>query len=234
MILLRAVTRSFRDGERELVVLDHLNWEVKEGELVAIMGRSGSGKSTLLNVIAGLDRGYRGEVFIDKEPLHFLKDRDLTQFRNKNIGFIFQMFYLNDRLTVEENVLLPTWFGREKRDYRKKAIELLEKVGLKDKIRRYPGNLSGGEKQRVAIARALIMGPKLLLCDEPTGNLDEETGSEILELFKFFHREENLTIVIVTHEERTAEIAEKVFVLKGGKLRLERENGESNRGEVES
>jgi len=220
IITLKDVSRSFRDGDKTLDVLKKINWEIYEGQSIAVMGRSGSGKSTLLNLIAGLDQGYEGEVIVDNLKLGKLSDKELGHYRNDKIGFIFQSFHLMDQLTCEENVLLPSWFSREKGEFAQKAISILEKVGLSHKIGQRPNLLSGGEKQRVAIARALLMEPKILLCDEPTGNLDEETGEEILNLFLKLQKEEGLTLILVTHETRTAEIAESVYTLKNGKLQL--------------
>jgi ABC-type lipoprotein export system ATPase subunit len=183
------------------------------------MGRSGSGKSTLLNILGGLDRDYEGKVFFDGQELKQLNDRQIAQLRNQKIGYIFQSFHLLDQLTCEENVMLPSWFADLSHAAAlQRAKDLLTRVGLAHKIGTRPQRLSGGEKQRVAIARALMMEPALLLCDEPTGNLDETTGEEILQLFQRLQKEERLTLILVTHEIRTAEIADQVFVLQQGKL----------------
>ncbi|HAA58788.1 MAG TPA: hypothetical protein DCE42_28760 [Myxococcales bacterium] len=220
MISLKGVSRSFRDGEGELHVLREVDWDIEAGTSVAIMGRSGSGKSTLLNLIGGLDRGYAGEIVVDGLKLESLNDAKLAAFRNEKIGFIFQSFHLMRELTCEENVLMPAWFSDQKLVGIDRAKELLERVGLGAKIGQRPGPFSGGEKQRIAIARALLMQPKILLCDEPTGNLDEETSEEILTLFQTLQREEGLTFLMVTHELQAAQIADQIFVLQQGQLAL--------------
>ncbi len=220
LIVLEDVHRSFQDGEQTLEVLKGISWNIEKGRSVAVMGRSGSGKSTLLNLIGGLDQGYTGKVLVDGLDLGQLSDKQLGHFRNDKIGFIFQSFHLMDQLTCEENVMLPSWFAQKNDNFRQRAIDILDKVGLSHKVGQRPNRLSGGEKQRIAIARALLMQPKILLCDEPTGNLDEETGEEILNLFLKLQKEEGLTLILVTHERRTAEIAESVYSLKNGQLHL--------------
>lgn len=219
MIELSNVHRTFVDGSHELKVLQGVDWTIESGESIAIMGRSGTGKSTLLNLIGGLDRKYKGEIKVDGQTLESMSDKALTHFRNEKIGLVFQSFHLMNQLTTEENVMLPTWFSSQQdTDFRKKAEELLERVGLANKIGKYPNRLSGGEKQRIAIARALIMQPKILLCDEPTGNLDEQTSTEILKLFKDLHQEEGITLIMVTHDRRIAEATQRVMVLHNGLL----------------
>ncbi len=219
MIRLEHVSRVFQDGTKRLEILNELDWSLETGQSIAVMGRSGSGKSTLLNILGGLDREYEGKVFFDGQELKQLNDRQIAQLRNQKIGYIFQSFHLLDQLTCEENVMLPSWFAEMSHDTAlQRAKDLLTRVGLAHKIGTRPQRLSGGEKQRVAIARALMMKPALLLCDEPTGNLDETTGEEILQLFLRLQKEEHLTLILVTHEIRTAEIADQVFVLQQGKL----------------
>ncbi|MCK6511531.1 ABC transporter ATP-binding protein [Myxococcota bacterium] len=219
MIRLEHVSRVFQDGTKRLEILNELDWSLETGQSIAVMGRSGSGKSTLLNILGGLDREYEGKVFFDGQELKQLNDRQIAQLRNQKIGYIFQSFHLLDQLTCEENVMLPSWFAEMSHDAAlQRAKDLLTRVGLAHKIGTRPQRLSGGEKQRVAIARALMMKPALLLCDEPTGNLDEATGEEILQLFLRLQKEEHLTLILVTHEIRTAEIADQVFVLQQGKL----------------
>ncbi len=219
MIRLEHVNRVFQDGTKRLEILHELDWSLETGQSIAVMGRSGSGKSTLLNILGGLDRDYEGKVFFDGQELKQLNDRQIAQLRNQKIGYIFQSFHLLDQLTCEENVMLPSWFADLSHAAAlQRAKDLLTRVGLAHKIGTRPQRLSGGEKQRVAIARALMMEPALLLCDEPTGNLDETTGEEILQLFQRLQKEERLTLILVTHEIRTAEIADQVFVLQQGKL----------------
>lgn len=223
MIALSDVNRSFSDGNRTLEVLRSLNWQIEAGASVALMGRSGSGKTTLLNLLGCLDRGYTGSISIDGTDLQKMNDKELALFRNQTIGMIFQSYHLMDQLTCEENILLPTWFAGKSQVPASRAKDLLARVGLVDKLHQHPSRLSGGEKQRVAIARALVMEPRVLLCDEPTGNLDETTREEILDLFQELHKESGVTMILVTHEPRTAEIAQHLYQLKGGQLHLERD-----------
>lgn len=218
MIELRDVHRTFVDGSNTLPVLQGVNWIIKDGESIAIMGRSGTGKSTLLNLVGGLDREYTGHISVDGVSLEKMNDAEVTRFRNEQVGLVFQSFHLLDELTTEENVMLPTWFSRQSRDFRTEACHLLERVGLANKIGKYPNRLSGGEKQRIAIARALIMRPKILLCDEPTGNLDEQTSEDIMALFQQLHQEEGLTLLLVTHDRRIAQSMDKIVELRNGTL----------------
>jgi putative ABC transport system ATP-binding protein len=193
--------------------------EVAAGEFVAIVGASGSGKSTLLHVIGGLDRDFSGRATVAGRDLSVLGDRDLSRLRNEALGFVFQSFNLLDHLTCLENVLLPSFFAAGGgRDAPRRARLALERVGLSDKAEVRPPALSGGQKQRVAIARALVGRPVLLLADEPTGNLDAGTGGEIIALFSALNREEGLTLVIVTHEERVFRAAGRVLRLDEGRL----------------
>ena len=214
MISARGLSRSFSDGEGgTLKVLDGADLDVREGELVAVMGRSGSGKSTLLHILGGLDSSYAGEVTVAGTKLQGLDDRGLSRFRNTTVGFVFQSFHLVPGLDALDNVALPSFFGETKGD----ARAALERVGLAAKARRQPSQLSGGERQRVAIARALFCRPKVLFCDEPTGNLDATTGAEIIALFKSLNAE-GLTVLAVTHEDRVSAAAGRVLRLEGGKL----------------
>nr|WP_217439847.1 MULTISPECIES: ABC transporter ATP-binding protein [unclassified Myxococcus] len=204
------------DGTR-VRVLDGMTLDVEAGDFVAVVGPSGSGKSTLLHLLGGLDVDYRGEVKVGGVTLGGLKDKDLARFRNTHVGFVFQSFHLIPNLSALENVLLPSYFGPRTPDAVKRAEALLERVGLGAKKDRAPVRLSGGERQRVAIARALYGGPRLLLCDEPTGNLDATTGDGVIQLFRELHRE-GLTVLAVTHEERMSAAARRVLRLKEGKL----------------
>lgn len=218
MIELREVRRTFVDGSHTLPVLQGVNWTIENGESIAIMGRSGTGKSTLLNLIGGLDREYQGHISVDGLALEKMTDTQITRFRNEKVGLVFQSFHLLDELTTEENVMLPTWFSGQSRNFYTVACEWLERVGLANKIGKYPNRLSGGEKQRIAIARALVMRPKILLCDEPTGNLDEQTSEEIMALFQQVHQEENITLLLVTHDRSIAQSMEKIVELRNGTL----------------
>jgi putative ABC transport system ATP-binding protein len=198
-------------------VLDGLSLEVEQGDYVAVVGPSGSGKSTLLHLLGGLDVHYQGDVEVAGVKLAGLKDKELARFRNQHVGFVFQSFHLIPNLSAVENVLMPSHFGAANLEARKRAESLLDRVGLLAKKDRSPVRLSGGERQRVAIARALFTGPKLLLCDEPTGNLDAATGAGVISLFEELHRE-GLTLLAVTHEDRMSTAARRVLRLKEGRL----------------
>ncbi|MDC0709693.1 ABC transporter ATP-binding protein [Stigmatella sp. ncwal1] len=218
MIRARDIVKEYIDGDGTRVrVLDGLSLEVSAGDFVAVVGSSGSGKSTLLHVLGGLDVHYAGEVEVGGVKLRGLKDPALARFRNTHVGFVFQSFHLIPNLSAVENVLLPAHFGPVTAEARKRAEFLLDRVGLLAKKDREPVRLSGGERQRVAIARALFTGPKVLLCDEPTGNLDAATGEGVIQLFEELHRE-GLTVLAVTHEERMRSAARRVLRLKEGRL----------------
>ncbi|MDI1435980.1 MULTISPECIES: ABC transporter ATP-binding protein [Polyangium] len=206
-----------RDARRALVDVEIV---IEEGEFVCVLGPSGSGKSTLLAVIGGLDRGYEGQVELYGQDLGRMSDAALARLRGERIGFVFQHFHLLHHLTVIENVTTPALFDPRGDEHAclARAKQLLERLGLADRAGDTPAELSGGQRQRVAIARALLRKPKLLLCDEPTGNLDADTGARIIELFEELHREEGLTIVAVTHEERLARAATRILRLKEGRV----------------
>ncbi|MHC4264684.1 MAG: ABC transporter ATP-binding protein [Planctomycetota bacterium] len=217
--------KSYKMGVTEVSVLKGVDMAVKKGEFVAVVGASGSGKSTLLHILGALDRPNKGIVVFDGRELNSLKVRDLNRFRNKMVGFVFQFYHLLDELSVLENVYLPAmiskgligWLGG--RGFAKKrARELLERFKLAERTNHKPFQLSGGERQRVAIARALMNQPQLLLADEPTGNLDSETGNGILEVFEELHQA-GQTIVMVTHDERVAKKAGRVVTLEDGKIK---------------
>ena len=203
----------------ERVVLKGLDAEVRRGELVVLLGRSGSGKSTLLNIISGIDHPDAGEVVVGDTELTGLTERERTLFRRHHVGFVFQSFNLIPTLTVEENVRLPlelsAWRGA---DARGRARALLDAVGLGDRARSFPDRLSGGEQQRVAIARALVPEPLLLLADEPTGNLDFETGRQVMALLDRLVRDVGQTLLVVTHDRDLIDAADRVFTLRGGRL----------------
>jgi len=216
----RQLRKAYRNGADEVRVLNGLDLDVRAGEFVAVVGPSGSGKSTLLHVLGGLDASYAGEVEVAGVRLNELNDVALARFRNRQVGFVFQSFHLIASLSALDNVLLPAFFDVEAvaGPRRKRAEDVLARVGLIEKKNRVPAQLSGGERQRTAIARALFAEPKLLLCDEPTGNLDETTGGEVIELFRELHRD-GLTILVVTHEDRMSTAAQRVLRLTGGVLR---------------
>ena len=218
---MRGVHKAHGVGAARVEVLRDVDLAVAAGEYVAIIGPSGSGKSTLLNLVAGLDQPDEGEVRLDGQELSRLPDRERSSLRNRLIGFVFQSFHLLDHLTVAENVALPAFFAdqattREAR--RRRAEEVLGRVGLKGFEGRSPALLSGGQRQRVAIARALFHQPKLLLADEPTGNLDTATGAEVLDLFGELHEEEGTSVLVVTHEPRVTDRAGRTVRLQDGAL----------------
>jgi len=221
MIKFRNVWKIYKlDGEIEYQALKGVNLEIKEGEFVSITGPSGSGKSTLMHLIGLLDKPTKGEIFINGKNVTYLTDDQLSTLRNEFVGFVFQQFNLIPKLTVLENILLPTIYARKKLKYdpKKKALDLIKKFGLGGKERSYPNKISGGQQQRVAILRALIMEPKLILADEPTGNLDSKTGVEIMNLLKALNEKEGITVVLVTHEADIAAYGKRMIRIKDGKI----------------
>jgi putative ABC transport system ATP-binding protein len=212
---LRDVRKVYGRGAGRSEVLKGIGWQVERGAFVALVGQSGSGKSTLLNIIGGLDTADSGDVRVLGHDYGAISDAALARARNQQIGFVFQSFNLLDHLTCLANVSLPAAFDPGATEVDKRALDALHRVGLADFARRRPAELSGGQKQRVAIARALFNHPTLLLCDEPTGNLDSETGREVIEFFQKLNRE-GLTLVIVTHEERVSTAARRVTRILDG------------------
>lgn len=219
-ILVQKVSKVYQSGEVEIHALREASLEVPDHKVVTILGPSGSGKSTLLNVIGGIDRYDEGSITVAGQTLDTLKDTQLTEFRRKHAGFIFQQYNLIPTLTVEENVEV----GRELSEDPLKMKDTLEKVGMWDKKDKFPYQLSGGEQQRVAIARALIKNPEFLLCDEPTGALDEETGKKILKLLQFVNETYGTTVLIITHNQGIGEMAHKVIRMSSGEIVEEYEN----------
>lgn len=211
------LTKSYNSGSKTLKVLDDISFELEEGKTLAIVGPSGSGKTTLLGLCAGLDHSDMGLVTINNINLYALCEDDRAQVRNEHVGFIFQNFQLISTLTALENVMVPIELRGESGS-KEKAIELLNKVGLGDRTDHYPAQLSGGEQQRVAIARAFSNDPKLLFADEPTGNLDEETGHKIEELLFELNKEQGTALVLVTHDIELANKTDQIIRLKGGKI----------------
>ena len=208
------LSKVYWDGDRQLEILNNISLSVKRGEGLAILGPSGSGKTTLLNLLSGLDKPSGGEVKLSGISLNRLSEKEKADFRNDNIGFIFQFYHLLSEFSALENVILPALIRKKsvsEHDIKIKAESLLERVGLKDRMRHFPSEMSGGEQQRVAIARALMNDPKILFCDEPTGNLDIKMGLQIAELLKDLFNKERKTVLVVTHDERIAKIASRVW-----------------------
>jgi putative ABC transport system ATP-binding protein len=218
-IRLNGLSKGFQEGGRTRTVLRDADAEFARGEFVAILGKSGSGKSTLLNLISGIDLVDGGDIWVSGQQLTTLNERQRTLFRRQNIGFIFQFFNLIPTLTVWENVVLPLELaGMDNGEARRRAGTLLEAVGLLDRRGTFPDRLSGGEQQRVAIARALVHDPLLVLADEPTGNLDEETGRQVMDLLDRLTRQQGKNLILVTHSNEAAAYAERILILRDGKL----------------
>ena len=216
---LENLSKSYDEGGNKRIVLQNVSLELKKGEIVAILGKSGSGKTTLLNLVSGIDRIDSGDIFLEGLRLTALKDHQWTVFRRSNIGFIFQFFNLIPTLTVWENLILPLELnGLLDAQGKTRAVEMLAEVDLSDRQKTFPDQLSGGEQQRVAIARALVHDPVLVLADEPTGNLDEETGRQVLALLEKLTRKNGKSLLMVTHSAEAAAIADRVFQLQHGKL----------------
>lgn len=211
------IVKKYKDGNKEKIVLDHLNFEVMENDFVSIMGKSGTGKTTLLNIISGLDDPESGSVFIGEKDITKMNDDERSKFRRNNIGFIFQNYNLIPVLNVEENIKLIVDINNKKidNDFFEKVISLLN---LNTLLKNMPNTLSGGEKQRVSIARALLSKPKIIIADEPTGNLDEESSSNVLLLLKEAQKEFKQTIILVTHDSLEADLANTKLYLSRGKI----------------
>ncbi len=220
---LENVSKSYLEGARTRIVLEGANASFSKGEFVAILGKSGTGKSTLLNILAGIDQADSGSLWLNGTNLSSMPERERTLFRRENIGFIFQFFNLIPTLSVLENVTLPLELtGVAQAVARERAAPLLESVGLLDRAGAFPDRLSGGEQQRVAIARALIHEPLLVLADEPTGNLDESTGMQVLDLLDRLTRQVGNNLIMVTHSADAARYADRVFTLHDGMLEIAR------------
>jgi putative ABC transport system ATP-binding protein len=225
MITLKGVTKIYKNGPLEVQALHAIDLHIGKGEFVAIMGPSGSGKSTLMNIIGCLDVPTSGSYELDGVAVESLNERELARIRNRKIGFVFQSFNLLPRQTVLQNVMLPMMYaGVPREERRERALELLRRVGLSERIKHRPNELSGGQKQRVAIARALTMNAPVLLADEPTGNLDTKSSHEIMELFKEIHAD-GTTIVLVTHEPDIADHAERIITFGDGRILSDRRKG---------
>lgn len=211
--------KIYGDKKAERAALSGVSLGVRQGEFLAVLGPSGSGKSTLLGIIGALDRAYSGKVELFGQDISRMSDKELAYLRAHKIGFVFQAFHLLAHLSVLENVLMPSLFEKHpSEDLSARAKGLLKRLGLRERADARPSELSGGQRQRVSVARALLMRPELLLCDEPTGNLDAETGAQTIELFKELHGQGQLTIIAVTHEERLAGAATRVIRLRDGRV----------------
>lgn len=219
MISLEKVSKIYKTGEVEYRALDKINLEINQGEFVVILGPSGAGKSTLLNLLGGMDRPTSGKIVVNQVDISKFTDRQLTKFRAEQIGFVFQSYNILPSLTVEENVSIM----RDIIKLKQNPIEVLKSVGLSRHLKKFPSELSGGEQQRVSIARAVVKKPAILLCDEPTGALDSDTGVQILKLLKA-QTDKDTTVIIVTHNALIAEIADRVIHLKNGQIETNRKN----------
>jgi lipoprotein-releasing system ATP-binding protein len=232
-VLLRArgLTKTYPGPDREVAVFRDLDLDLARGEMTAVIGASGAGKSTLLHLLGGLERPSAGSIMFGEFDIVKNAEIDLSRFRNRHVGFVFQFHHLLPEFSATENVMMPLLVGgSQKREARSRALELLSRAGLSARADHRPGELSGGERQRVAVARALVAGPDLLLADEPTGNLDERTGLEIHDLIRQLQREEHLTALIVTHNDRLAARCDRILKMQNGNM----ENGRMENGRLDS
>ena len=208
------LTKEYTMGEIKLLAVDNVSFEINEGELTVILGPSGAGKTTILNILGGMDSPTSGSVIIDEKDISKYNNKQLTYYRRNDIGFVFQFYNLVQNLTALENVELASQICKDTIP----AKEVLEKVGLTDRMNNFPSQLSGGEQQRVAIARAIAKKPKILLCDEPTGALDSVTGKKVLEVLQDIGKKYNITVIIITHNQIISQIANKIIKMKNGKI----------------
>lgn len=219
VVEVKSVIQEFNLGSVNIPALQGIDFDVSSGEFVALVGPSGSGKSTLLNIIGGLCRSTAGEIWVQHVLLNKLNENQICLFRRNHIGFIFQSFHLLPNLSALENIEMPLiFFGISKKERRERAKEILQTVGLSDRMNHKPNELSGGQQQRVSIARALINNPGIVLADEPTGNLDSATGLDIMELMKKMNDERKMTFIVVTHDQEVADYAHRVVHLKDGRI----------------
>lgn len=211
------LTKVYGSGENMVTALDHVSFQVKKGEFVAIVGASGSGKSTLMNLIGGIDRPTSGNVMIDGKKIFDMNESALAIFRRRNIGIVYQFYNLIPNLTVDENIMLPCLLDNRKPDPQKLS-KIVELTGLSQRRGHLPGELSGGQQQRVSVGRALINDPAFILADEPTGNLDSKAGREIIELLTSANRAENQTLILITHDESIALQADRILTISDGRI----------------
>lgn len=231
-LLVKAINlrRTFEFGDSEVHALDGIDLEVKSGEFIVVLGPSGAGKTTLLNMIGGIDLPTEGTIEVDNEQLNTFSSKELNEYRKDKVGWVFQFFNIVDSLRAWENVGLALEFQGEKKmaQIKEKSYAILKKVGLEGKEMRFPSQLSGGEQQRVAIARALVKKPKLIVADEPTGNLDYVTGQKIAELMQSLNREEGITFIVVSHDTSLTQYAKRIYHLKMGKIEKIHDHSASN------
>ena len=213
-VQLENITKIYKMGEVEIRAVDGIDFSIKKGEFVVIVGPSGAGKTTVLNILGGMDTATSGRIIVDGEDITEYNERQLTGYRRNDIGFVFQFYNLVPNLTAKENVELALQICKDPLD----AIEVLQDVGLEDRLDNFPAQLSGGEQQRVSIARALAKNPKLLLCDEPTGALDYNTGKSILKLLQDMCRKKGMTVIVITHNSALAPMADRLIKIKNGKV----------------
>lgn len=222
MIELVDINRHFKNGDEENHILKDINININEGEFIAIMGPSGSGKSTLINILGFIDRGYQGDYFFNGENYKKTSDNQLSDIRNKTVGFVFQNFKLIQNNTILENVSIPlVYAGIGSQERKQRVIDTLHDVGLYDKENLVPNKLSGGQQQRVAIARAIVNKPKFIIADEPTGALDSKTSKDIMELFMKLNKEFNTTMIMVTHDRKVADKADRIIHILDGRVQRE-------------
>ena len=213
----KELTKIYGSGESQVVALDHVSFQVKKGEFVAIVGASGSGKSTLMNLVGGIDRPTSGSVIIEEKDIFSMNESELAIFRRSNIGIVYQFYNLIPNLNVEENIMLPCLLDHRKPDH-EKLERIVEMTGLSHRRKHLPGELSGGQQQRVSVGRALINDPAFILADEPTGNLDSKAGREIIDLLTAANRKAKQTLILITHDENIALQADRILTISDGRI----------------
>lgn len=213
----KELTKIYGSGESQVVALDHVSFQVKKGEFVAIVGASGSGKSTLMNLVGGIDRPTSGSVIIEEKDIFSMNESELAIFRRRNIGIVYQFYNLIPNLNVEENIMLPCLLDHRKPDH-EKLERIVEMTGLSHRRKHLPGELSGGQQQRVSVGRALINDPAFILADEPTGNLDSKSGREIIDLLTAANRKAKQTLILITHDENIALQADRILTISDGRI----------------